>query len=178
MRRSWGRVGRSHQRTVGTPMIAETIRLCAFCDKRKANTTFASLTGAQLDLCGRCRAWAAGDRGKMAAQRVAMGMTAEPPPRKTMPRSSSRAKVYFIQAVDGGPIKIGWAEVPKCRLADIQIGNPQQLVIVGILNGGERREREIHTRFRHLRIRGEWFENDDELVAFINEARAEASVRS
>lgn len=74
-------------------------------------------------------------------------------------------KTYFIQAVSGGPIKIGKAFLPKARLKDLQIGNPEELQLVGVL--GEDREEALHRQFREERIRGEWFEATERLRNYI-----------
>lgn len=45
---------------------------------------------------------------------------------------------YFIQAIDGGPVKIGKSTSEKgaaSRLASLQTGNPSRLVIRRLLDG-------------------------------------------
>lgn len=73
---------------------------------------------------------------------------------------------YFIQSVDGGPIKIGRSTKAALlgRLGSIQTGNPERLRVTHTLRGDQ--ERALHWRFRHLRLEGEWFLPDPELVAF------------
>jgi hypothetical protein len=73
--------------------------------------------------------------------------------------------VYFVRAGDNGPIKIGQAANLKNRLADLQQAHWEKLVVLA--SSGSLREREVHAKFRHLRIRGEWFQPADELVSFI-----------
>lgn len=76
--------------------------------------------------------------------------------------------VYFIQAVSGGPIKIGVGSDPASRLLALQPGNPEQLRIAGVIRGGGyARERDLHTRFRASRLYGEWFEPTPELLTLI-----------
>jgi hypothetical protein len=65
--------------------------------------------------------------------------------------------VYFIQAIDGGPIKIGTAKDPSARLLSLQTGSHHTLVIRKVIPGGAGREAELHSRFRDQRVRGEWF---------------------
>lgn len=78
---------------------------------------------------------------------------------------------YFIQGEDGGPIKIGFTtNHPKERLSELQVGSPVRLCFVGFMKG--RRELELHRRFAHLRLHGEWFDNDLELCEFILENNA------
>lgn len=70
---------------------------------------------------------------------------------------------YFIQGEGGGPIKIGISTRAglQNRLSSIQTGHPDRLV-VRIMRGN--REREMHLRFAHLRLAGEWFHADGELA--------------
>lgn len=65
--------------------------------------------------------------------------------------------VYFIQQGQRGPIKIGFAANPVLRLGELQVSNPNDLRIVGVLPGQRSDERAYHKQFAHLRIRGEWF---------------------
>ena len=66
--------------------------------------------------------------------------------------------VYFIQAGSSrGYIKIGVADCPERRLADLQTGNAHRLSLVAIVDGGESMERELHAKFKEDHIRGEWF---------------------
>lgn len=65
--------------------------------------------------------------------------------------------VYFMQALDGGPIKIGWAKEPDKRLVLIQCGNPRELRICRTHPGTIQDELGLHRIFGEVRIRGEWF---------------------
>ncbi len=64
---------------------------------------------------------------------------------------------YFVQAVDGGPIKIGRSHGRSAlpRLGNLQIGNPSRLVVTRVIDGNH--EKALHHRFAHLRLAGEWF---------------------
>lgn len=65
--------------------------------------------------------------------------------------------VYMIQAVDGGPVKIGLASLPTHRLSALQTSSAAKLKLLRLLDGGGDAEYDLHNRFAHLRIRGEWF---------------------
>lgn len=71
---------------------------------------------------------------------------------------------YFIQAEDGGPIKIGKSleHGVEQRLMVLQIGNPRKLRITHTLKGDQ--EAKLHYRYRHLHIQGEWFYPDPVLA--------------
>ncbi|HEY1956720.1 MAG TPA: GIY-YIG nuclease family protein [Polyangiaceae bacterium] len=77
--------------------------------------------------------------------------------------------VYFLQEGVDGPIKIGHGRCPDRRLRGCQSGNPRELRLLGYRPGYRRDERTLHLRFKRLRIRGEWFQPADELLAFIKE---------
>lgn len=65
--------------------------------------------------------------------------------------------VYFIQA--GGFIKIGKSSTENLnfRKGMMQTGCPYKMEIVGYVQGGHERERDLHAEFHEQRYRGEWF---------------------
>lgn len=76
--------------------------------------------------------------------------------------------VYFIQATDGGPIKIGATSHLKERLAALsRRAAGQRLRILATLKGHIPEEKKVHRRFAHLRGWGEWFEPGEDLLQFI-----------
>ena len=74
-----------------------------------------------------------------------------------VPRNWRSKRVYFIQPIGGGPIKIGCAANVERRLAHLQAFSPAPLRILGSLPGGVALERELHVRFSEHRLHGEWF---------------------
>jgi hypothetical protein len=79
--------------------------------------------------------------------------------------NKSACKTYFIQGVDGGPIKIGKSKDVARRLSDMQGHSPVRLAILGVINSDI--EEYLHKKFSHLRIRREWFSPDNSLIEFI-----------
>jgi hypothetical protein len=77
--------------------------------------------------------------------------------------------VYFFQVGTEGPVKIGRTNrSPLSRLADLQVSMPFDLRVVALQIGVPvHRETELHRRFAHLNIRGEWFRPGHELMEFI-----------
>lgn len=83
--------------------------------------------------------------------------------------------IYFAQAIDGGPIKIGCTgDVSRrCKQLENHYGKP--LAILGTMDGSRAEEAEIHARFAHLRLTGrstngrriEQFKPAADLMAFI-----------
>lgn len=72
--------------------------------------------------------------------------------------------VYFIQAGEHGPIKIGVATDPEHRRQMLQTGNSADLIlraaIPGSGHGALKLERKLHDRFAAGRMQGEWFRPD------------------
>lgn len=92
----------------------------------------------------------------------------------TLPTTKTTAPVrqcvYFIQVATDGPIKIGTTSCVGQRVRDLQIGCPFQLRILGTMQGGDRNlERELHSTFAKLRLKGEWFTPDSTLLTWIRE---------
>ena len=68
--------------------------------------------------------------------------------------------VYFIQAGNDGPVKIGFTSDVEKRRVQLQIGCPHPLKVIREVDGDLAVERAFHDRFRSRRIRGEWFQFD------------------
>lgn len=66
-----------------------------------------------------------------------------------------------------GPIKIGCAGDPYARLDQLQTSSPYELTLIGYVPGGERLERELHKKYAHLHLRGEWFQPNWEMEQYI-----------
>jgi hypothetical protein len=62
--------------------------------------------------------------------------------------------IYFLQATDGGPVKIGYsANVPgRVRQLETHYGKP--MAVLATMDGDRDEERAIHARFAHLRLDG------------------------
>lgn len=94
------------------------------------------------------------------------------------------SSVYFIEAqYKRMPVKIGYAADVATRLAQVQVGCPEQLSLLYAVECGTRAEefeQRLHEAFAHLRIRrnGEWFESSPEIFDVIrrlqNASRNEA----
>lgn len=68
--------------------------------------------------------------------------------------------VYFIQAEQGGPIKIGRAWDPEKRIREVQCGNPYRLVLrhAEKTDDPSDLENRLHRWFAEYRMEGEWFQ--------------------
>lgn len=76
--------------------------------------------------------------------------------------------IYFIQGESGGPIKIGYTENVEKRLCALQTGHYDTLKVLKAIPGNINDEKKHHKKFQHLRLRGEWFKPEQELLNYID----------
>jgi len=76
-------------------------------------------------------------------------------------------KTYFIRCGEDGPIKIGKTNQIQIRMKNMQVGAPDKLVLLKLVEGNI--EAECHEKFASLRKNGEWFAPSPELLAFIGQ---------
>lgn len=81
---------------------------------------------------------------------------------------SKKSKIYFVLCKEAQAIKIGVTNDVKKRFDSLQTANPFKLELLKFIEGKRNQEREIHQKFKHLNINGEWFTYSDELSNFIN----------
>lgn len=66
--------------------------------------------------------------------------------------------IYFIQIGLKGAIKIGFSDNGvEDRLSALQTASPEELNVLGVMEGDQEKERKLHEKFKVLYIRGEWF---------------------
>lgn len=77
--------------------------------------------------------------------------------------------IYFIQAGERGPIKIGYTSHDLAgRFIKMQTDNYQQLTVLGVIPDGTfSEENELHRIFVSECIRGEWFHNSRRLMGYV-----------
>jgi len=75
--------------------------------------------------------------------------------------------VYFIQAGQNGPIKIGYTKNYKARIQFGQTFNHNKLRFLKIIQADISLESELHRKFSKYRIRGEWFEPSKEILDYV-----------
>lgn len=80
---------------------------------------------------------------------------------------STRALVYFMQSILGGPIKIGSTRSLFERLLSCQLGCPVHLRVVGVIPGDESLELQLRRRFRKFMRPGGWFDPAPGLISLI-----------
>jgi hypothetical protein len=88
--------------------------------------------------------------------------------------------IYFIQAGETGPIKIGYTEgagTLETRFAALQGANAAELRLLATRFGSIEDERQFHRRFAAGRLRGEWFRPDAEgLAELVEESKRLAGI--
>lgn len=75
--------------------------------------------------------------------------------------------IYFVQAGDGGPIKIGRAQNVRQRIKDLQCAHFSNLRLLLTLSEKMAPEWALHRKFAEYRQAGEWFAPGPELLAYI-----------
>ena len=68
--------------------------------------------------------------------------------------------VYFIRAHPDGPVKIGFTANIALRIESLQTASHQPLDLLRVIPGDKRAEKWLHTKYAALRINGEWFRYD------------------
>ncbi len=83
---------------------------------------------------------------------------------------STDGEAFFIRHVSGGPIRIGYS-IDAEYFAETMNLNSHDLGyrVLAAIPGGKAATRDLHSRFRHLRIHGGWFLAEPELLAHIDE---------
>lgn len=76
--------------------------------------------------------------------------------------------VYFVGAAESGPVKVGFTtdRAVESRLAQLQTGSHEKLVVLGAVDAGPAVERAIHNVLSTHLVRGEWFEREPALALF------------
>lgn len=72
--------------------------------------------------------------------------------------------VYFVQAGEGGPVKIGYARNVEHRMNYLQLGNHERLSLLRVVSGDQRAECWLHRQFSLLRLEREWFKFAPEML--------------
>lgn len=85
----------------------------------------------------------------------------------------NRQFVYVIENSDNGAIKIGVANDPEKRLAQLQTGSVSELCLVYqsyICSNAFNIESQVHQHFKDKHIRGEWYAvSKDDVIAYLEQ---------
>lgn len=83
--------------------------------------------------------------------------------------------IYFIQRGPDGPIKIGITAKVERRMSTLQTSNSERLSLMATMPGTVDDEAALHKRFASIRLTGEWFESEPELLKFIATLKSEVA---
>jgi hypothetical protein len=75
--------------------------------------------------------------------------------------------IYFVRSGHAGPIKIGCSCNPDERIKSLCTATSWPIERMALMEGGPFLERQLHKRFAHLRIRGEWYDPGPDLIDFV-----------
>jgi hypothetical protein len=81
--------------------------------------------------------------------------------------------IYFIQAVTGGPVKIGYSADVPTRVRELQTSSPVRLAVLCTVEGTMAGERALHNAFATDSMEGEWFTPSDALRSKVKELGGE-----
>lgn len=83
-------------------------------------------------------------------------------------RSITDGIIYFIQGTLSHRIKIGFTRSDVFqRMDSLSVGSAEGFRLIGVAKGSLWHERELHRLLKSHRIKGEWFDNSDEVIATI-----------
>jgi hypothetical protein len=82
----------------------------------------------------------------------------------------SEEVVYLVRG--GDTVKIGRTTNLASRLRALATGSAVPLELLATVPGGRKEEARLHRKWRHLHLRGEWFEAAPELLRYAQELAA------
>lgn len=77
-----------------------------------------------------------------------------------------KGHVYLVQVGDAGPVKIGFTEYPDRRIRELQAASLEELNCLAVIEGSEKKEKELHALFAAHNIKGEWFKPSEEIFSY------------
>lgn len=95
-------------------------------------------------------------------------------PRVIFERRPHPMWTYFIRGPEG--IKIGKSKAPRDRRSQLQLAHASELEIIVSVPESQISEAAAHEKFQYLRLSGEWFREDPELLAFIEGLKGAADL--
>lgn len=86
--------------------------------------------------------------------------------------------LYFISSDEQGAVKIGFGTEPYMRLKTLQTGNPYELTLRAYVPATQEAEKAIHAELKGMRLRLEWYADDDFTWMLMDEIQAVCMERS
>jgi hypothetical protein len=82
--------------------------------------------------------------------------------------------LYFLVNSTRKLVKIGRSRNPTRRVADLQSSSPHKLKLAKVFPAPAHAEGYFHKKFKHLRVRGEWFKVGKEILEALSDGQLEA----
>ena len=82
--------------------------------------------------------------------------------------------VYFIQAGDNGPIKIGTSSVPQMHVDRLQQGNHEELRLIAVIPGERSLAEKVRADLKASELGRKWFHATDEVLDYIEKIKLAA----
>lgn len=79
--------------------------------------------------------------------------------------------VYFVQSGEGGRIKIGYAGIPKWRIAYLRRFSGPDLVLLALIDGSRTLEGKLHRLMAASHAHDEWFDPTPEVLSLVGRAK-------
>lgn len=77
--------------------------------------------------------------------------------------------IYLILCEQTETCKIGFSNNPEKRIKELQTSNPYQLSLISVIEGDINLEKQLHSRFRKFKIKGEWFSSNKLIIDYFSE---------
>lgn len=81
----------------------------------------------------------------------------------------TKSYFYFVESDGSKRIKIGASKNVLSRFTSLKSASDCPLVLLGFIEGGFGKEKELHNHFSHKRVHGEWFDGSirPEIIAML-----------
>jgi len=87
-------------------------------------------------------------------------------PRKSLEDlTPPQTRIYFIQA--GHRVKIGLTDKPEDRVRALMTGQPHDVRIIAMMDGGFAQEKALHKKFAKYHVRREWYKFSKEIKDYV-----------
>ena len=73
-------------------------------------------------------------------------------------------EVYLIECTDNQTMKIGYSNNLNSRFQNLQSSSINKLNLLSSIKGKKDLEKKLHNEFKHLKIKGEWFEWSQNII--------------
>lgn len=87
-----------------------------------------------------------------------------------------KGHVYFVMGVRTNLVKIGFSQDAFRRIRSVAQGCSESINADLVILGTRADEKALHKRFAKHRVKGEWFEDCDEITAYVKECHRRSDI--